>query len=186
MNANEIRKLLLKLQVGWSRVEITDEVVEFYEWGLEDVPYEIALEAARRWVASGKPFFPAVSDLRAILAKTAMGDVVPEAAWSEIKREALRHPAGVKKIFDSATNRTVENPGPSFSHPLIAEAVAATGWEFLCKSEDETEAKRQFTWTLKALTERALTQATLAPMSVQEEPIDAPANVRAIRSGRSA
>lgn len=165
MTTNQIQTLLLKLQVGWPRTEITDDVIEFYEWGLADVPLEIALEAARRWVASGEPFFPKVSELRAIIAKMVIGDIVPEAAWAEIRREALRHPYGVKKVYDRAANASVPNPGPSFSHPLIAEAVEATGWEFLCKCDDEAEAKKQFTFTLLALTQRAMTRAKLAPLT---------------------
>ena len=82
-------------------------------------------------------------------------------------------------IFDPVRQKSVPNPGPSFSHPLIKEAVDATGWEFICRCDDEAKVKEQFTWTLKRLQERAVAERATTPGRLVELADGAPAMIGA-------
>lgn len=171
----------------WPNQRISDDTIMAWVWAFEDAPYGLVEEAARQWLRGGKPFFPAPSDLRAIIAGEVIGiDFVPEAVWGEVKRQALKFPFGISKVYDPATNSSVPNPGPSFSHPLIAAAVESTGWRLICHADEESETiiKAQFTKTLQALTARAAQTIKAAdfPGTFGELANGAsPSNVRSIR-----
>lgn len=184
MNRSETAALLSKLSSVWPNQRISDDTITAWVWAFEDAPAELVEDAGKQWLRGGKPFFPAPSDLRAIIAGEIIGPAfVPEAAWGEVKRQALRFPYGIAKVYDPESNASVPNPGPTFSHPLIAAAVEATGWRLICHAdeEDETIVKAQFTKTLQALTARAGQTIKGADLSGPLGELRDPANVRRLR-----
>lgn len=164
MNAPETQALLSILSSVWPNHPITDDTVTAWSWAFEDVPAAAAHDAAKQWLRAGKPFFPAPSDLRRLAAIDRVApDLVPEAAWAEVKAEVRRVGNSRRTIFRNGESRPVG--GPVFSHPLIRHAAEATGWEYICTEEKEGVVKAQFTKTLAALLEREIARTQNGDLS---------------------
>jgi hypothetical protein len=187
MNQTETQALLSILHSVWPNQPVTEDTVTAWAWAFEDVPAAIVTDAAKRWMRAGKPFFPAPSDLRKLAAIDQVApDLVPEAAWAEVKAQA-RRVGRIRTVFQNGVSRPIA--GPVFSHPLIAAAVDATGWEYICTCDKEGVVKAQFTATLTALLDREVSRVQTGDLAAPlpgSAVAEGPSNVRALRTGRSA
>jgi hypothetical protein len=157
MNRHEVTQLIAVLRTIWPEQIITEEMITAWTWAFDDVPYDLAEDAAKRWIKTGK-FFPKPAELlKTISVQTVAPDLVPEAAWSEVEREARR--VGYNRLPTFHNGRFLPAEQPTFSHPLIAEAVKAVTWELICTGDNTNgKIREQFVWALKRLTEAAITR----------------------------
>lgn len=155
MNTQEARRLLDILRMVWPEANVNDNLTLAWTWAFDDVPYELAEDAAKRWIKTGK-FFPKPAELlKTISIQTVAADLVPEACWAEVQREARRVGVNRLPVFHNGRFEAVEQP--VFSHPLIAEAVAAVTWELICTGDNsDGKISQQFFWALKRLMEQAI------------------------------
>jgi hypothetical protein len=154
MNMHEAGRILRILRTVWPEAPVNQDTVTAWAWAFEDIPYELVEDAAKRWIRTGK-FFPKPGELlRTIGIQAVAPDLVPEAAWTEVKSEARR--VGYHRLPPLfAGGRFVERERPVFSHPLIAEAVASVGWDVICTGDDSRGfVREQFIRTMERLIER--------------------------------
>lgn len=128
----------------------SDEALEGYVWALGDLPAEAVGTAAGEWIRAGEPKMPFPKQLRvAVLDATTGRPPTAGDAWAEVCAEISR------------VGRTDR---PTFSHPLIARAVMASGgWIQLCNSERPDLERRSFTNVYDSLCERADHETLVAP-----------------------
>lgn len=154
MTTQEVSRILRVLRAIWPDAPVNESTVTAWAWAFEDVPYALLEDATKQWIRGGKPFFPKPADLLALISVDLVApDLIPEAAWAEVLREIHRGGFRAK---------------PSFSHPLIAQAVKATGWETICLSERPEVVRAQFERTLTALLERERRQVRLGRVAIAE------------------
>jgi hypothetical protein len=149
MDKNETARLLSVLQAAWPNYAAPnpDATVAAYQLGLDDVPYEAAMAAAREWIKTGR-FFPTASELRTIIAEKCLGMPSPEDAWAE--------------VMDGAKHG-IYGGQPGWSCRAIGEAVAAIGWRTICLTDvTRTDLMRGFTEVYGVYRDRSMKGADLA------------------------
>lgn len=139
MNGAEVRRLLLQVSNLWDRFDVpADEQVRAAmvdDWA--EVLVDVDAMAARAAVTSlaGEAFPPkagAVRERALLAAALAAGEAMPpdaDEAWTEARAGARRE--GVDGM-------------PLWSHPAVADAVAAIGWQELCRGENEDAMRAHF------------------------------------------
>ncbi|HEY8530981.1 MAG TPA: hypothetical protein VIL08_01925, partial [Limnochorda sp.] len=153
------------IQESFPGREFSETNARVYADFLKDLPAPVALQAVRNLVAT-----------RAYGSLPTIGEIRREAA-----RLLLRAPSPAEAVEEVREQiRTVGVYGsPTFSHPLVARAVAAADWRHLCLSEDPvrsmSELRRLYedlldTWTARVQTQgvSALTRLGVTPPSLQE------------------
>jgi hypothetical protein len=133
------------------RFEITDERIDVYADLLADLDIT-DLKAATRQHLATSPHPPTIADLRRGCAQVS-APAMP--AWGEAWRELL-----------DQIGRVGSYAAPSWSHPVIAEAVRQFGpWREVCAMEiDQTPTNRaQFRQIYEAIAGRAQRTAALLP-----------------------
>lgn len=161
MNKQETALILRILRTVWPQTRIDEDTITAYTWAFEDQPYELVEDAVKRWIKTGK-FFPKPAELLEIISvQTVAPDLVPEAAWGEVIREARR--VGYNRLPVFQNGEFLEPEKPVFSSPLIAQAVEAIGWGELCTLDDEDKptVRAQFTKVLTALMTREVKRTQL-------------------------
>lgn len=121
MTKSEIASVLAVLKAAYPRQEITTGTADVYARFLADLPYEAALNAVKRHIATSQ-FFPAIAEIRKAAAESSAQVVGGEEAWGEVMR-AVRS-VGRYRI-------------PQWSHPAVKAAVDALGWETICNSDED-------------------------------------------------
>ena len=133
------------------RFEITDERIDVYADLLADLDIT-DLKAATRQHLATSPHPPTIADLRRLCAQVS-APALPD--WGEAWRELL-----------DQIGRVGSYGAPSWSHPVIAEAVRQFGpWREVCAMEiDQTPTNRaQFRQIYEAIAGRAQRTAALLP-----------------------
>lgn len=133
------------------RFEITDERIDVYADLLADLDIT-DLKAATRQHLATSPHPPTIADLRRLCAQVS-APAMPD--WGEAWRELL-----------DQIGRVGSYGAPSWSHPVIAEAVRQFGpWREVCAMEiDQTPTNRaQFRQIYEAIAGRAQRTAALIP-----------------------
>ena len=133
------------------RFEITDERIDVYADLLADLDIT-DLKAATRQHLATSPHPPTIADLRRLCAQVS-APAMPD--WGEAWRELL-----------DQIGRVGSYGAPSWSHPVIAEAVRQFGpWREVCQMEiDQTPTNRaQFRQIYEAIAGRAQRTAALLP-----------------------
>jgi hypothetical protein len=133
------------------RFEITDERIDVYADLLADLDIT-DLKAATRQHLATSPHPPTIADLRRLCAQVS-APAMPD--WGEAWRELL-----------DQIGRVGSYGAPSWSHPVIAEAVRQFGpWREVCAMEiDQTPTNRaQFRQIYEAIAGRAQRTAALLP-----------------------
>lgn len=133
------------------RFEITDERIDVYADLLADLDIT-DLKAATRQHLATSPHPPTIADLRRLCAQVS-APAMPD--WGEAWRELL-----------DQIGRVGSYGAPSWSHPVIAEAVRQFGpWREVCAMEiDQTPTNRaQFRQIYEAIAGRAQCTAALLP-----------------------
>lgn len=149
MTTEETIALVRILRVGWPDIAIDDDTIRFWTWAFEDVTYQDAEDAAKRYIRTGK-FVPKPADLLELVATAAVAPgLIPEEAWAEVRREARRVGFNRPPTFHNGAFTREE---PRFSSPLVARAVDAVGWELICTGDNSRGfIEQQFVKTLAAI-----------------------------------
>ncbi len=153
MTETETKRILAVLRSVWPDTKIDQHTITAYHWALGERSYQDIEGAAKVWMRTGK-FFPKPSELLEILSENkAAGDVVVEAAWGEVIGQA------------SAVGFRGQ---PTFSHPLIADAVRAIGWRDICMTDyaDYGTLRAQFRDSLRGLKNRAVSREQIGTVTL--------------------
>ena len=147
----QVRGLLRAISGAYPTFELTDDRVSIYVKLLADLDADALIAACQQHIATSK-FPPTVAELREActhLTRSALP------AWADAWGEVLE-----------AIRRVGYLGQPSFSHPLIAQAVQGMGgWKVMCQMEiGETSTWRaQFRDVYNAYASRATATANLLP-----------------------
>ena len=147
----QVRGLLRAISGAYPTFELTDDRVSIYVKLLADLDAEALIAATQQHIATSK-FPPTVAELREACASLTR-PALP--AWADAWGEVL-----------DAIRRVGYLGRPSFSHPLITQAVQGMGgWKLLCAMEiSETATQRaQFRDVYNAYASRATATANLLP-----------------------
>jgi len=147
----QVRGLLRAISGAYPTFELTDDRVSIYVKLLADLDAEALIAACQQHIATSK-FPPTVAELREACASLTR-PALP--AWADAWGEVLE-----------AIRRVGYLGQPSFSHPLITQAVHSMGgWKLLCAMEiSETATQRaQFRDMYNAYATRAARDADLLP-----------------------
>ena len=150
-NEKQVRGLLRAISGAYPTFELTDDRVSIYVKLLADLDAEALIAATQQHIATSK-FPPTVAELREACASLTR-PALP--AWADAWGEVL-----------DAIRRVGYLGRPSFSHPLITQAVHSMGgWKLLCAMEiSETATQRaQFRDVYNAYASRATATANLLP-----------------------
>lgn len=180
MNKQETAIILRILRSNWPNEKVNEDTVTIWTWAFEDVPYSVVEDAMKRYVKTGK-FFPKPAELLEIIGvQNVAPNLIPEAAWAEVLKEARR--VGVNRLPLYQGGKIIPPPEREFSHPAIDQAVQSVGWRAICLTPEEERSylRDAFVKALKALITRDIrnVQTGDAPL-----PIDEPAIV-AIEGGK--
>jgi hypothetical protein len=130
---------------GWS-----DRSVDGYLVAIGDLDVEVVRRAVVDTIRTHDKM-PSGAELRRSALRLVTGDGPPDVdvAWTEVLTRFGTH----------GRLRT-----PTWSHPLIGEAIAAIGgWGRLCGTEDQTGTRIAFTRAYRALVDRAEQTALTSP-----------------------
>jgi len=119
-------ELFALLAAAYPKEPMTEAQIALYEAFLMDYPGPVVRAAVLRHIAQS-PWFPRISELLALIHEGDQLDA--DAAWAEVQRQI----------------RTVGYYGqPTWSHPAIAAAVDALGWDTLCRSTNPEADRAHF------------------------------------------
>jgi hypothetical protein len=133
------------------------EKTQVYWDALSDLPFEVAMVAARKVIATlENPFLPMPAVFRGVAAQMT-GPVIPAApdAWAEV----------LKAIRNFGSYREVE--ALESLNPMTKKAVMAIGYKDLCLSENIDVIRGQFRMAYEALEKREITDAK-TPQSLKQ------------------
>jgi hypothetical protein len=144
MTRDEVGKLLAMLHAAWPGAPAGDPgaQVRAFELALSDLPYSAGEQAVATWIRTSR-FFPAPAELREMALNVLGVAPSPEDAWAEVV-EQMR--------------RVGSYGSPSFSNPVVADAVRRIGWRSLCTSEDLAADRAWFCRTYEVLRRRHVAQ----------------------------
>lgn len=164
----EITKLVGVMAAMFPATQISAQTVKGYVHLLKDLPLEV-LTAAIEQCSTESEFFPTVAKIRnAALAMTAPARLDPMEAWGVVLKEI--HRVGIYRL-------------PQFSDPLIARAVDALGWQYLCSSENIVADRAHFAKVYEQFVEREAQDRKLLPAARQIRAI-ARGEIKEIGDGR--
>lgn len=120
MSELDTLKAIAPLQLAYTN-ELSEERMDFYVEMLKDIPAESLGKAVRQIIYTSK-FLPSIAEIRSYAIDTVKvenGTKEPDAdeAWGEVQR-AIRAVGYMKT--------------PSFSNPVVADAVRSLGWQDIC------------------------------------------------------
>lgn len=124
----------------------------FSAWAmvLEDLAYEDASAALKRYMATEPDKLPSPGHLRKIASEATVGRRRPGLdAWRDVKR---------------AIGSVGRYRQPTFADPLVARCVEAIGWAAICDSSDEMVERAHFARAYDALAAGAAEDATVATL----------------------
>lgn len=143
MNLSEATKLVAILKGVYLREQFTDESPQAFLWLLEDLPYDVVLQAAKIHGTRSK-WCPTPSELREIIANQAVPAIPAGEAWEVVQKQIRKNGyAG----YDQC----------AFGDEAIDAAVRRVGWRRLCLDEDQKFIRRDFDQALEAAQERIRT-----------------------------
>lgn len=142
--------------------ELADVQKAAYLDGLKEFAPELLEMAARAWIRSSR-FFPALSDLRALLSE-------PEPDWKELAHVAWT-------TFERAIGKAGIYQGVIFEDPAIGECVRQTfgSWEHACQYERDSPGwairRQTFLAIFPGVARKAKTPVLLAGISRHDKPV---------------
>ena len=147
MTKDEAKRMMALLKALYPRQTVEPETIRAYAGFIVDLDAREVEQAINEHVAES-PYFPTVADIRQRVAKRSVHCPGADEAWGEVLREVRR----------------VGYYGrPQFSHPAIAAAVDALGWQEFCQSDVESQGtwRAHFNRYYEAGKERAVKSANV-------------------------
>lgn len=134
MEAAEFAKFAATLKTIYSREHIleTPEAMTLWLDLLQDIPYQVAMAALKKWVATEK-WSPSIAEIRETALEITQGK---QPDWSESWQT-------MKKAIARWGYMRPEEALQSMD-PLTREVVERLGYEAVCESEDEEVLRGQF------------------------------------------
>ena len=126
MTRQDSVELFVLLGAAYPREPITEAQIGLYEAFLAPYAFDTVRNAVLRHIAQS-PWFPRISDLLALIAEP--DTVSADQAWAEVQRQ-------IRSVGVYGT--------PQWSHPAIAAAVTALGWEAVCRSTNPEADRAHF------------------------------------------
>lgn len=163
MNRDETSRVLAVLTAHWPNYQMPNPegTLMAYQLGLDDVPYDAAMQAAAKAIKTAR-FFPTVAELRDLILDKLLDFPSAEEAWAEIRRGFSY--GGIYRE-------------PEWSCLPLAQAVRAIGWRVLCTSpEGSSDVADRFALTYRTYRKRVLAGVNIAALWTGGE--DAPRLVR--------
>lgn len=157
MTQDEFRKFFKYISSVTTDTNPSPEKTQVYWDALNDLPFEVAMAAGRKVIATlENPFLP----MPAVFRGMAVGITGPKIlsapdAYAEVIR-AIRN-FGSYKQKEALESMT----------PLVRKAVEAIGWKELCLSEEPDVIRGQFRMAYEALEKREMIDAK-TPQSLKE------------------
>lgn len=126
MTERDCVELFDRLAAAYPKEPMTDAQFDLYKDIL--APYDVRdVVRATLLHIQKSPFFPRVSDLVGVLTRSDQLDA--DQAWAEVLQQVRR--VGYYGV-------------PVWSHPAVADAVAALGWQTLCTSDNQEADRAHF------------------------------------------
>lgn len=126
MTTDECLHMFALLHAAYPKETMTEAQIALYREIL--MPYSAAdVRRATVLHIQKSPFFPRVSDLVGALTRSDQLDA--DQAWAEVLRQVRR--VGYYGV-------------PVWSHPAVADAVAALGWQTICTSDNQEADRAHF------------------------------------------
>lgn len=141
MTPAETTRLLAMMRGYWPRQAVTEEVVMAYSEMLADLSWAAASMAVKELAATSQ-WWPAISEIRGVVARLQVSPATSGDAWAEVC-QAVRN-VGRYKV-------------PEWSSPAVERAVDAVGgWQVICDSEMLAAERKCFLAAYEAATQREL------------------------------
>lgn len=157
MNQQEFKKFFAYITAVTNDSNPSPAKVEVYWDALNDLPFDTAMIAAKRIVATlENPFLPMPATIRGVVAELTGPRIKTHGeAWEEVTK-AIRNYGGYRE----------EEALASVSE-LTARAIKAVGWKSLCYSEEQDIIRAQFRKAYEALAQREEKEAKV-PQKLKE------------------
>lgn len=153
---SEVGEVILLLKSAYPRQPVTQSTLDVYQLMLADIDVDLLRRAAHHHVATSQ-YFPSIAELRA---EASGGKDLPtaEEAWGEVC-------AAVRRVGRYRLP-------PTFSHPLIHDAVSAIGWNTITDSETVGVERAHFFRIFEAFANRLSRDRAIAgtPLARAAEP----------------
>lgn len=157
MNQDEFRKFFKYISSVTTDTNPSPERTQVYWDILNDLPFDVAMTAGRKVIATlENPFLPMPAVFRG-MALQVTGQTVPSApdAYAEVLR-AIRNFGSYRETEALASLA-----------PMTQKAVKAIGWKDLCLSEEPDVIRGQFRMAYEALEKRETSDAK-TPQSLKQ------------------
>ena len=157
MTQDEFKKFFKYISSVTTDTNPSPERTQVYWDTLNDLPFDIAMVAARKVIATlENPFLPMPAVFRGMAAQIT-GPIIPAApdAWAEV----------LKSIRNFGIYR--ESEALASLNPLTRKAVEAIGFKDICLSENIDVIRGQFRMAYEALEKRETTDAK-TPQSLKQ------------------
>jgi hypothetical protein len=157
MNKDEFKKFFKYISSVTTDTNPSAEKTQVYWDALNDLPFDVAMIAARKVIATlENPFLPMPAVFRGMSAQITGPNIPPAPdAWAEVLR-AIRNFGSYREPEALAS-----------LNPLIRKAVEAIGYRDLCLSENIDVIRGQFRMAYEALEKRETMDAK-TPQSLKE------------------
>ena len=150
----DIARLVAITSAAYPAWNVNEYTIEVYYQDLRDLPADLLFAAAtkaRTNASRNLAFAPSTGEIRraaAEILRSVRGVPSSYQAWQEV----------VRAMVDVGSYGT-----PSWSHPLIGQAVDALGWRNLCMSENAVADRARFIQAYEQLAERNETEMMEPP-----------------------
>ena len=158
MDKNEFSRLAAAMRKYYPRETILPNAEAMSLWydALQDLPYQTAIGALRRWVSLYR-WSPSIADIRQMAVEQTAG---APADWSEGWRQ-------VCEAIDSY-GRTDPAGALASMDPVTRETVERLGWSALCGSENQAADRAAFRQIYESIARRAAERQRLPESAVAE------------------
>lgn len=154
MDKAEFTKLAMAMKTFFPKEERllpNAQAMELWFMQLADIPYDVAVVALNKWVATEK-WSPSIAEFRRTVTDVTSETVIDWGeAWEQVCRKISRYGS-----YDEA-KAMKELP------PLAAKAAAQIGWRNLCFSENQAADRANFRMIYERLAERKKQDAQIPP-----------------------
>lgn len=152
MDKQQFSTLAMAIRTYYPKENILPNAPAMELWfrELQDIPYQVAEAALRKWVSTNK-WSPSIAELREMAATVSNGEI-PE--WGE----------GWEKVLKAIRKYGLYNIGGAMASldPMTRTAVERVGFREICMSENISVERANFRMVYESLAEREKTRQQVA------------------------